>query len=149
MAGDAAIDLAEAVKTRLNSLVFSQTFTATRVYDLLAPVQDDSITHVNVAVFEEDGEIASRGSTNEEIAINIAVRRKCDVDDVAVLDPYMGLIKEFKDTFVGERLETATLGGAFCHGFDRKPAYFPEHIRNFRQFTGLITLRFTISLDLP
>lgn len=146
MAGDAAIELVEAVKTRLNSLAFSQSFTATRVYDLTDKVKEDSITHVDVALFDEGGEIASRGSTDEEIAVNIAVRRKCDVSTNTTPDAMMGLIKEFKDTFVGERLETATLGAAFCHGFARKPPYFPEHIRNWGQFTGLITLRFTLSL---
>ena len=145
---DAAMELVNAVKTRLNSLAFSQTFTATRVYDLTAQVRDDGITHVDVGLFEEDGEIASRGSTNDEIAVSIAVRRKCDVSSNDVPDAMMALIEEFKDTFLGERLETASNGGAFCHGFDRKPAYFPEHIRKFRQFTGLITLRFTLSLAL-
>jgi len=145
---DAAMELVDAVKRRLNGGAFSQTFSATRVYDLKAPVKDDSITHVNVALFEEDGEIASRGSTNDEIAVSIAVRRKCDVESNDVPDAMMALIEEFKNTFLGERLETATNGGAFCHGFDRKPPYFPEHIRKFRQFTGLITLRFTISLAL-
>ena len=148
MAGDAAIELCEAVKNTLNNDTFSHTFTATRVYDLTAELKDDSITHVNTALFEEEGEIASRGSTDEEIAINIAVRRKCDVSSNAVPDAMMGLLKEFKDTFVGKRLATATLGDAWCYGFDRKPAYFPEHIRKFRQFTGLITLKFTLSLAL-
>ncbi len=146
---DEGIELAEAVVTRLNSLAWSQAFTATRVYDLTAKVKDDSITHVNVAMIEEDCEIASRGSTDNEIAVNIAVRRKCDVNSNDIPDAMMALIKEFKDIFLGERLETATLGGAFCHAIARKPAYFPEHMRMWGQFTGLITLRFTLSLAMP
>ena len=149
MAGDAGIEIAEALKEDLNGGAFSQTFTATRVYDLTAEVKDDGITHVDTGLYEEEGEIASRGSTDEKISVNIAVRRKCDVSSNAIPDAMMGLIKEFKDKYLGKRLETATLGGAFCYGFGRKPAYFPEHIRKYRQFTGLITLRFKISLAMP
>ncbi len=145
----AGIEVAEAVKDALNDGSFTQTFTATRVYDLTAPVQDDGVVHVDVALYEESGEIATRASTEEEIAVNIAVRRKCNVSVNTVPDAMMALLREFKDEFVGKRLATTTLGDAFCTGYERKPAYFPEHIRKYRQFTGLITLRFVLPLAIP
>lgn len=149
MATDAAIEICEAVKESLNGGEFSHTFSATRAYDLTAELQDDKVTHVDVAVREEGGEIASRGDTEEEIAIDIVVRQKCNVDDISLLDALMGLLKQFKDKFVAHRLETATHGEAWCHSWERSPAYFQNHIREYRQFTGLLTLRFSIVLDLP
>ncbi len=149
MAGDAAIEICEAVKDKLNTVEFAHVFTASRSYDLVSQVTDDGITHVDCGVHEEDGEIATRGMTAEEIGIDIVVRRKCDVSSNAIPDAMMGLLKQFKDAFVGERLATATLADAFCHGYERKPAYFHDHIRKYRQFTGLLTLHFSIALEMP
>lgn len=149
MAGDAAIEIAEAVKNALNDGDFGDhTFTATRAYDLFAELKIAGKTCVNVAVREESGEVASRESTEEEVSIDIVVRRKCDVDDLSILDGLMGLLKQIKDTFVATRLDTATFGEAWCHGWERSPAYFQEHIQQYRQFTGLLTLKFSIALDL-
>ncbi len=154
MATDAAVEICEAVKDLLNTWQEADDFTphkftAARAYNLAPELQDDGVTHVDVAVREEDGEVASRGETEEEIAIDIVVRRKCDVDDLDVLDPLMGLLKQFKDKLVATRVTTDNYGDAWCHGWERSPAYFQNHIRDFRQFTGPLTLRFSIALDLP
>jgi len=150
MATDAAVEICEAVKDLLNSGEFSHTFTASRAYDLTAELKVDEVTHVDVAVREESGEIISRAKSEEEVAIDIVVRRKCNVDDTTILDALMGLLEQFKNTFITTtpRLETATHGEAFCHDWERSPAYFPNHISQYRQFTGLLTLRFSIALDL-
>jgi len=149
MATDAAIEICEAVKDALNNGGYSHTFTAARAYNLTAELEDDDgITHVDVAVREEEGAIASRDDTAEEIGIDIVVRAKCDVSDTSILDAYMGLLKQFLGTFIATRVETATHGDAWCHGWERSPAYFQDHIQKYRQFTGLLTLRFSIALDI-
>ena len=154
MATDAAMEICEAVKDALNTAEgkgdFSPfEFTAARTYDLSAPLEDDGITHVDLIVREEAGEIASREDTGEEIGIDVVVRRKCDVSDLDVLDALMGLLKQFKDEFVGKRLGLATYGDAWCHGWERTPAFLQDHIERLRQFTGPLTLRFSIALSLP
>ena len=148
MAGDAAIEIAEAVKDALNAAEFCCVFTAERVYDLSAELEDDSVTHVAVAVRSEVGEMVSRGDTSEDVKIDVVVRRKCDTSVLANCDTYMGLLKQFKDAFIGERLSTETFGDAVCDGWERSPAYFQNHIKQFRQFTGVLTLNFTIALEM-
>ena len=43
------------------------------------------------------------------------------------------------------RLALATHDDAWCHAWERKPAYFQAHIREYRQFTGVLTLEFTVA----
>jgi len=148
MADDAAVEVAEALKDALNDGSWTQTFTAARVYDLTAELEDDETVHVDVAIRVDGGEIESRGTTENDIAVDIAVRKKCDCA-VATLDALMLLIQEIKDDQIGERLSTATQGDAWCYAWERNPAYYPKHIREFRQFTGMLTLRFKLARAIP
>ena len=146
---DVAIELAEALKDALNDGSWSQTFTATREYDLTAELQDDDeAVHVAVSVRSDSGEIETRGATESTAEINIVVRQKNDCTN-AKLDALMLLLLEFRDDQVGGRLTTATQGDAFCEGWTRQPAYYPRHIRDFRQFTGLLTLTFSLTRAIP
>ena len=126
MMANAAIEICKAVVNYLNDddRSFSQSFTAKRTYDLLAELQDDGIVHVDCAIREEGGEIVARGKADDEISVDIVVREKCNVDEIANLDALMDLLTEFKDAFLTTRLETATCGEAVCYEWDRVPAYF-------------------------
>ena len=141
----ASVTIAEAVKDSLNAGTFSATFTAERAYDLTAELQDNGL-HVHVAIREESGEVFDRASTEDVIAIDVAVRMKCDTSAVTVPDQLMYLLEELKDSFVAKRLDTDA-GDAWCYGWARTPAYYQQHMRDFRQFTGLLTLQFKLARD--
>jgi len=148
MSDAAIVQIAQAVTDKLNATgtTWSQQFTATRLYDLTTELKDDGL-HVDVAIREDAGDIASRGETEDQVAIDVAVRKKGAVTPDAI-DPLVRLLEELKDAFVAERLETAAAGEAWCYGWARKPAYYPSHLREFRQFTGVLTLKFKLSRSL-
>ena len=141
MADDTAVALAEAVKDALNAGTYSQEFTAARAYDLTAELQDDGVLHVDVGIRRIDGEIANRSEADADIEIDVVVRKKCDVDDIEKLDALMLLVLELRDVFFAKRLTTPN-GKAWCAEYARKPAYFQNHLRQFRQFTAPLTLTF-------
>lgn len=149
MADDAAVEVAEALKDALNAGSWSQEFTAVRAYDLTAELEDDGIVHVDVAVRSDSGDLDGRGTTENIIEIDTAVRKKCDVSVIANLDALMLLIQEFRDDLLVSRLATATEGDAWCFAWERDPAYYPKHIRDYRQFTGMLTLRFKLVRAIP
>lgn len=145
MSNAAIVQIAQAVTDKLNDqdTTWSQQFTATRLYDLTSELKDDGL-HVDVGIREDAGDIASRGETEDTVAIGVAVRKKgaltCDA-----ADPLIRLLEEIKDAFVAKRLETFDAGEAWCYGWERKPAYYLGHMQQFRQFTAVLTLRFKIT----
>lgn len=141
---DPLIEIAEAVKDRLNAGSWSQEFTAERVYDLTAELDDDGVVHVDVAVRDDAGDFETRGTTQGISGIDIAVRKKCGCT-VAELDALMLFTRELLDSFIEtRRLTTDTLGDAWFQSWERNPAYYPRHIRDFKQFTGMLTLQFLL-----
>jgi hypothetical protein len=148
MPNAAIVQIAEAVVANLNASgsTWSQTFTAQRGYDIVAELKEDGL-HVDVAIREDGGEIASRGDTMDQTAIDICVRKKGAVT-CELIDQLVKLVEEIKDAFVAKRLDTTDAGEAWCYGWLRKPAYYPSHLRQFRQFTAVLTLQFKLYRDL-
>lgn len=149
MADDPCIEMVEAVKDFLNEGEWSQEFEAVRCYDLTSELKDDGVVHVDLAVEDDSGAIETRGSTENQIGVAIAVRKKCDVDNLAEMDALMLLMLEFKDSLLATRLATTTYGDAWCHSWERNPAYYRRHIKDFRQFTSLLILQFQLSRAIP
>lgn len=150
MSNAAAIEIADALVASLNEGSFSQTFTATRVYDALLELTDATL-HVDVAIREEAGEIISRGQTAKIVTLDVGVRQKLPKDTAVVTfcDALMLLKQEIQETYVGSRLTTATVGDAFCHAWDSKPVYSLPQLRRFRQFTGVLGLKFGLDRNMP
>jgi hypothetical protein len=148
MSDAAIVQIAQAATDKLNDpeTTWGQQFTATRLYDLTAELKDDGL-HVDVAIREDAGEIFNRSGTEDQVAIDVAVRKKGAVTPDAI-DPLVRLLEEIKDAFVAKRLNTADAGEAWCYSWERKPAYWPGHLRNLRQFTAVLTLRFKIARDI-
>ena len=76
----------------------------------------------------------SRGCCEDALKIHIGVLKKCTEDDVPdLVNTVVGIGRSFLD----KRLE-----GATCMKVAYNPLYFPDHLRERRQFTGVIELTF-------
>jgi len=142
------VEIADDVVTHLNAdLSWSQDFEAARApIDFEDELEDDGL-HVDVAIGRlAEGEAFSRADQQGTYDIDVAVRKKCNVSDLSVTDPLWLLLQEIRDNFLEQRLPNYT--EAYCVGWASKPTYFRSHARKFRQFTGVITLKFQIVREL-
>jgi len=135
--------IAEAVKDALNAAKLSQAFTATRVYvpELEVRLNADAIA---VRVWPDpegrSSKFETRGAMRRTYPVYVAVLRKCNVDDNAVVDAYMALLEEIEDLFAGKSLDGYT--SAVCVSTEQVVAYAWESVRAKRQYTGVVKLTF-------
>lgn len=134
--------VAEAVIADLNGTTFSQPFTAVRSYLPRSELAELKALKVTVVPSGLSVVTASRGQTQQDVAIDVAVQQKLTGEDNADLDPLLALAEEIAAHFQGKRL---TL---FPHAIwvktEFKPIYAPEHIEQLRTFTSVLTLTFRV-----
>lgn len=76
----------------------------------------------------------SRGCCEDSLQIHIGVLKRCTEDEIPdLVNTVVGIGRSFLD----KRLE-----GATCTKVAYNPLYFPDHLRERRQFTGVIELTF-------
>ena len=76
----------------------------------------------------------ARGSSEDTFVIQVGVLKKCTEDDVpGLIKTVVGIGKAFLD----KRLEHAT-----CFDVKYDPLYSADHLRERRQFTGVVDLHF-------
>jgi hypothetical protein len=64
------------------------------------------------------------------------------ISDDSELDNLMQLVEDIAALFKPERLEGYS--NALCVKKENDPIYDPDHLRQFRQFTSVITLTFKV-----
>jgi hypothetical protein len=85
-----------------------------------------------------EGRTASRAAAQCDYQIDIGVQKKLTAADNAEIDALLGLVERIADHFRTQRL--AALPGAVWVGCENAPLYSPEHMKELRQFTGVLTL---------
>ena len=136
-------DIAEAVKDELNDGSFSQDFTAERKYLPAFELKDMTTLHVTVVPKGRELETIARGAAQEDVQIDVAVQKKLgDVDGEAdEIDALTALVGEIGDFFARRRLASVK---AIWGRTENVPVYDPEHLREMRQFTSVLTLTFRV-----
>jgi hypothetical protein len=135
-------DIAEAVKNELNDGEFSQKFKAVRTYQPVYELPEMKTLHVTVVPKAIEMEGAARSLVQHDYQIDVAVQKKFDTGETVELDPLMTLVEEIIDFFRLRRLKTVS--NAICVNASNEPVYSQEHMEQFRQFTGVITLTFRV-----
>jgi hypothetical protein len=84
---------------------------------------------------------ATRQESAKEVQIDIGVQKKtADSDQLAEL---LQLVEGIAGIFDRKRL--TGYQQAVCIGIENDPVYDPEHLRQYRQFTSVITLKFRVT----
>ncbi|WP_437226022.1 hypothetical protein SH661x_004365 [Planctomicrobium sp. SH661] len=134
--------VAAAIVSELNAATFSLPFTAVRSY--LPRVELAELKTLTVTVVPSGLSVvtASRGQTQQEVGIDVAVQQKLSGEDNIDLDPLLALAEEIAVHFRGKRLDS--FPNAIWVKTEFKPIYAPEHIDQLRTFTSVQTLTFRV-----
>lgn len=134
--------VAEAVIAELNGATLSQPFTAVRSYLPRSELAELKALKVTVVPNGLSVVTASRGQTQQDVAIDVAVQQKLTGEDNADLDPLLALAEEIAAHFRGKRL--ASFSNAIWVKTEFKTIYAPDHIDQLRTFTSVVTLTFRV-----
>ena len=134
------VEVAEAVKTALNAGAFSMPFTAERRY--LPRFELEEMEELHVTVVPKGVELvqASRGRSQTDVKVDVAVQKKLEAADAAELDPLMALVEEIAEHFKARRLPG--MPQAVWLKTENVPVYSQEHMQELRQFTSVVTFTF-------
>ncbi len=133
-------DLADAVVAVLNAAELDIEFIAERT---LLPLYDlKALRELKISVVPKGRKIVqgSRVVTTQEIQIDIGIQKK--ISDDSELDGLLKLVEDIAGLFKAERLEGYP--NAICVKKENDPIYDPEHLRQFHQFTSVLTLTFKV-----
>ena len=134
--------VAESVVAELNAATFSLPVTATRSY--LPRVELANLKTLQITVVPSSLVVAtaSRGQSQHDVAIDIAVQQKLGSEQNADLDPLLALAEEIAAHFRGRRLDS--FPDALWVKSEFKPIFAPEHLDQLRTFTSVLTLTFRV-----
>jgi len=147
---------ADAVLSALADQRFSQEFEPERSYaDWELPLEDSAELHVDVVpVNSPDFELETRGSVSYMPQVDIVIRKRLahdqqEPDGTLVLpeiDDLVYLVEEIAEYFVTDRF-----GDSDTIVWQRTQivaAFKPSHLRQYRQFTGIVRFTFRAAQDL-
>jgi hypothetical protein len=135
-------ELAQAVTDELNGGSFPLPFTAVRGYAPEYELPDMKDLHVTVVPKGLAVASAGRTANQYDCAVDIAVQKKVASTEPSELDPLMRLTEEIADFFRLRRLSAFPY--AVWAGTEHTPIFAPEHLRELRQFTSVVTLNFRL-----
>lgn len=149
-------DTAAAVKTLLDGASLSKAFDPRFVYDTNLPLEDADTLHVDIVASGLSCVPDSRISLRYEALLDIAVRYRfgtieqssdgsIDVDEI---QPYVALLEEIGELLAdpdNRKLATQTL--ATWIGTEIRFPWVPEHLRQNRQYTGILRATYVVAKD--
>jgi len=150
------VSTADAVLSVLSDNKFSQEFEPVRSYaDWELPLEDSDDLHVDVVpVGSPDMELETRGSIGYTPQVDIVIRKRMaagqqEPDGTVILpdvDDLVFLVQEIAEYFVVDRF--GDLESIAWQRTQILAAYKPSHLRQHRQFTGIVRLTFSAQTDL-
>jgi hypothetical protein len=154
MSDAVAVEIAKAVTVQIAAATFSQTFTPERSYaEWDVELKDEDELHVDVVVVttEQTADLSSQSTVKYLVPVDIGVRKKFGPDkqnddtgriQIESVDELVLLVQEIHELFTPQRLT----------GFD--PGVWQEtkivvspatkHLREMRQFTGIVRVTFRV-----
>ena len=130
-------DLADAIVTELNATEFALAFEAVRAYAPRFDLEEMDTLRVSVVARAIEIITLTRSEFQHDYQVDVAVQQKFSAETNLALDPLMGLVEEIDRHFEGMRLASPD---AICVRVANAPIYAPEHIKEKRMFTSVITL---------
>jgi len=133
-------DIADAVASKINAAGLAPGLTAERI--LLPVFELKDMKTLKVSVVPKGRKIiqGTRTENINEVQIDIGVQKKISSDDE--LDGLLKIVEDICALFKAERLDGYK--SAICVKVENEPVYDYEHLRQFRQFTSVITLTFKV-----
>ena len=150
MTNPVIIQIADAVVAELNSsgsplapAEGDPLAVAARAYAPVFDLGEMVDLHVTVVTKGASAERLDRVSRQFDYSIDVAVQKKLTPPSDAgnaEIDALMLLVEQIGDHFNGKR--PAQFAGTVCLRVENDPIYSPDHMRELRQFTSVLTLVF-------
>jgi len=130
-------ELAQAVVVALNAETFALDFMAKRI--VLPQTKLEDLDGLTVSVVPRSDELTSltRGLTAHEMKIDIAIQQRVSAVDNTTIDPLIALAEEVR-TFLNRQ----RIGDGIWKRTQHEPIYLPDHLRQLRTFTSVITVTY-------
>lgn len=138
------IDIADAVTAELNAHaaeLIDGGFNAVRHYRPVHDLREMNVLRVTVVPRGVSITPIMRGKNQHDVQIDVAVQKKVDDANNAVMDELMGLVERIGDVF---RQRGFTSPPAVWVSTENKPIYSMEHLDQLRQFTSVLTLTYRV-----
>ena len=151
------VELAEAITTTLAAASFATgVFIPVRSYadwnDTLDELNEDLQVDV-VPVGHDIAELEARESMKYESGVDVAVRKRFGTAsqnastgriELAEIDDLVLLVEQIHELFCKEAVTSATIDASWLDTTIRA-TYIREHLREHRQFTGIVRIRYRLS----
>jgi len=133
-------EIADAVAVKINNASLVPGLIAERIFLPVFELKDMKTLKVSVVPKARRITQESRSHENDEVEIDIGIQKKisCDTE----LEILLRLVENITALFKAERLEGYPT--ALCVRKENQPVYDPEHLRQFNQFTSVVTLTFKV-----
>jgi len=135
-------DIADAIVAELAGGSWSQSFTPERTY-LPTFELADSALHVTAVPRGTDEKQAARDRVQYDHKIDVAIQQKLAAVSNAAVDALLDLAQEIRE-YLGPTQQLADYPSASWVGASNAQLYSPDHLRDWRQFTTVITLTYRI-----
>mgnify|MGYP000070742956 CR=1 FL=1 len=136
------IEVAEAVKTEIESQEYSQNVAVRRAYKPVYELADRETIQVTVIPAGVEISRVARGGDQYDVHIEVGIQKKFTNGDNDELDPLMTLVEEITDLFRRKRFFGSPVGVSM--GVDNPHVFAPEHIDKKRMFTSVLSLTFRL-----
>ena len=148
------VDVATAITAELAAASLGQTFVPARSYaDWDEQLEDAGTLHVDVVpVNYDESALDSRESIGYVVSCDVGIRKRFGTDDqevstgrieLAEIDDLVLLVEAIHEFFIERRL--AGYESAVWRETKIRSAYIRKHLREYRQFTGMIRVSYDVS----
>jgi hypothetical protein len=138
------IDIADAVTTVLNAATLSQSFTAERSYLPLPDLVDLDTLQVFVVPESLTSNLLDRTPKSiNDYVINIGIQKRLEPSNAAC-DPYMQLMEEIGDLFLGKTVTYRTATTARCITAENRPIFVQKMLDERHTFGSVVALTFRL-----
>jgi hypothetical protein len=139
------VDVVEALRAALTGHDFSRQFAAQRGYQVSHELMELADLKVTIIPRGLEHDLANRTAGDRQVQVDVAIQQKLPEDpaaEIAFCDELTGLVEQIAD-FVGSQ---RAFGPGLWVGTANEPIYSPDHLRDKRVFTSVLTFTFRIIL---
>lgn len=148
------VDVADAVAAEINAATLSLDVDAVRGYETDAELEDLDELRLDVVPVRLAGDMHDRGSLFREVAVDVAIRKRFGLSDQdntgeisrESIDELVDLLEEIDDLLAGVT-RLSTYSGASWFGSEVRTPWMPDHLRQQRQYTGIVRVTYNVSTD--
>jgi len=151
MADAKLVLVANAIKVEMAEHEFCVSPKIERAYVTEIELQNLNELRVDVQPGDEDTEAADRSTIKHTCRVDVLVRKRFTADDevletgkisVQKIDELLRFMEEIHDFFHMRRL--TEYDAAAWEGVEFRPIYYPDHLRNLLQFTGVVAVTYVV-----